>query len=329
MNKIFTIFAVASLFPSLIVSLNPSNYLQSLSPPNHHPPSSGGAATSSSSSWIPLETYGRPYKPPQRSREEEQLTRTLRHASMEYFRFDKLTPEGPRDNVDIGTPHQASRSLVNHHMNNINSQQQKLAAGSWWCSAGGWPEHSRRSTEIFFVWTGRGCLTDKDGAAHDFGPGDTVIVPKGWCGRWDMWEDVQKIWFVHEHAKVEEQATADFPCIRAHVTPYEKLMAPQYLHPLAGGPGAASRLLYAAGPTTVGSVMCAPGSSSKTCHDAECFHLLEGILFLTDDDNNGTSQRCVAGDTVFLPPGWSGHHDVVEKTTMLWISMEKEEDLSY
>ena len=128
-----------------------------------------------------------------------------------------------------------------------------------------------------------------------------------------------------------EQAV--FP-IRAICTPFEKLMAPQYLSPMAGSSGAASRILYHAGPTTVGCVVCAPGSSTKICHDAECFHILEGVLFLTsdnDDNNNGetvpsSSQRCVAGDTVILPPRWSGHHDVVEKTTMLWINMEEEDD---
>ena len=114
-----------------------------------------------------------------------------------------------------------------------------------------------------------------------------------------------------------------FP-IRAGVTRYEKFMSPQYLSPLEGGPGASSRLIYSAGPTTIGTVMLAPGSSIKTCHDAECFHLVEGILFLTPTD--GKPQRCVAGDTVVLPRGWTGHHDVVERTTMLWVSVEDEQD---
>ena len=306
MNKVFVSVAVLSLFQSS-ASLNPSNYLQSLSPPNQ----GGTGAAPPSSSWTPVETYGRLYQPPKQAKKEE--TNALHHASLEYFRLDRLTPEGPHANADVGEPHHASRQLV-------DLENTKLAAGSWWCSAGGWPSTNQQtSTEVFFVLAGRGCLTDMDGLTHEFGPGDTVTLPKGWCGRWDVWEDMQKVWFVHEHAKVEETA---YP-IRAGVTPYEKMVAPQYLNPLAGGPGAASRLLYAAGPTTVGSVMCAPGSSSKACYDAECFHLIEGILFLTTPE--GTSQRCVAGDTVVLPPGWSGHHDVVEKTTMLWISVENEE----
>lgn len=315
--KVFVIAIVAvSLLPPPAFCLNPSNYLQSLSPPNHNHQGGwqGGtpraAPSQSSSTWIPLETYGRPYKPPKQVDDD---STTLHHASLEYFRLEELTEDaGPRANADVGEPHQAARELV--HLSNT-----RLSAGSWWCSTGGWPSTDHRtSTEVFFVLAGRGSLTDMDGITHEFGPGDTVTLPKGWCGRWDIREDMQKVWFVHEHAKVEE---VEYP-IRARVTPYETMMAPQYLNPLAGGPGAASRLLYAAGPTTVGSVMCAPGSSSKACPDAECFHLIEGILFLTTPD--GISQRCVAGDTVVLPRGWSGHHDVVEKTTMLWISVENE-----
>ena len=253
------------------------------------------------------------------------MARTLHHAPMEYFQLEKLsTTKGPCDDADVGRPHRAFRTLVDTLLG-------KLSVGSWWYPTGGWTlVNPRTTTEISFVWTGHGCLTDMDGTAHNFGPGDVVILPKGWCGRCDIWDDVQKVCFTHEHAIVEvekegEVIGEDSPCIRARVTPYEQLMVSQYVNPMVGGPGAASRLLYAAGPTTVGSVMCAAGSSSKTCYDIECFHLIEGIVFLTSDKDNGTPQRCVAGDTVVLPPGWSGHHDVVEKATMLWISVEKDE----
>jgi hypothetical protein len=39
---------------------------------------------------------------------------------------------------------------------------------------------------------------------HYFRPGDTVIVPKGHAGRWDVLTDMHKLWFVHEHDNVEE-----------------------------------------------------------------------------------------------------------------------------
>ena len=34
-------------------------------------------------------------------------------------------------------------------------------------------------------------------------------------------------------------------------------------------------------------------------------------MFITDS-SDGTSKRCIPGDTVMLPMGWSGYVDVVE-----------------
>ena len=286
-----------------------SNYLNSLSPNDMPQYGSGENRTPQPPPVVingkTVSTYGKPYQPPK----SIDLFHLL-HAPISAGSIEKLQPKGPRANADVGQPHEASVDFF---------EMGKFSVGSWWCGAGGWPSPRQRdSTEVFFVLSGRGCVTDVDGVPHEFGPGDTVTLPKGWSGRWDVLEDIHKIWFVHEHANIEESG---YP-IRAQVTPYEKLVSPQYLSPLVGGPGAASRLIYSLGPTTVGSVVCAPGSSSKACHYVECFHIVEGILFLSTTD--GKSQRCVTGDTVLLPPGWNGHHDVVEKTTMLWLSVDQE-----
>jgi uncharacterized cupin superfamily protein len=37
-------------------------------------------------------------------------------------------------------------------------------------------------------------LSNTDGSARRFGAGDTVILPKGWCGQWDVIDPVKKIW---------------------------------------------------------------------------------------------------------------------------------------
>ena len=47
--------------------------------------------------------------------------------------------------------------------------------------------------------SGHGILTDADGARGCFGPGDVVVLPKGWHGRWDVLVAIHKVWFVHEH----------------------------------------------------------------------------------------------------------------------------------
>ena len=57
--------------------------------------------------------------------------------------------------------------------------------------------------------------------------------------------------------------------------------------------------------------MCEPGTFEVMYGQRQWFHLIEGIVVVTDS-SDGTSKRCVAGDTVMLPAGWSGFVDVIE-----------------
>ena len=238
------------------------------------------------------------------------------HAKLSHFDISKLTPKGFRKNADVGRPHDATRELV--------TIDETLSAGSWWCSAGGWPSPAKRlSTETFFVLSGRGCVTDADGMRHEFSAGDTVVLPKGWSGRWEIIEDMHKIWFTNEHAHIEKTSHP----IRALVTPYEDL-APEFLTPqgsmdgaIHGDPKTASGRLYHAGPTTVGCWACTPGSFFVDhLPKTECFIVLDGTFVLSDE--NGIGQRCSAGDTVVLPKGWSGYWDVIETSRKLWVVVD-------
>ena len=232
------------------------------------------------------------------------------YASIDFFSVDKLTPKGPRANADVGEPHDSSRPLV---------KVGPTSAGSWWCEEGGWPSPAKRATtEVFYVLSGRGYVSDEDGQRHHFGPGDTVVLPKGWSGRWDILEAIHKVWFVHDHPRVEETSSP----IRAVITPYSNLVIAPGGSSSGVAPSTASRTIYDVGPTEVGCLTCTPGSFpvfdlSKT----EGFHVLEGVFFLTSAD--GTARRCVAGDTVVLPKGWTGHWDVVETVRSLRVVAEE------
>jgi uncharacterized cupin superfamily protein len=114
------------------------------------------------------------------------------HAPLSYFKINKLTPKGPRNGADVGTPHDSTRCLVESVETSVPGND--ISAGSWWCAAGGWPSLKQRTTtEVFYVLEGYGCLTDIDGVRHYFGPGDVCILPKGWSGRWDIAEDIHKV----------------------------------------------------------------------------------------------------------------------------------------
>jgi uncharacterized cupin superfamily protein len=222
------------------------------------------------------------------------------HAPLSYFSRDKLLNKGPRQNADVGTPHEASRQLI---------EVGAMSAGSWLCSAGGWLSlRPRVTTEIFHVLSGRGCLTDADGVPHEFYEGDTVILPKGWCGRWDIYEDMHKLWCVMDHpagsnSYNSEDSISDV-ILRVIVTPYKTLLA--------------SSIIYDVGPTTVGFGACKPGSYPIGCEKSEYFVVMDGLFFLTNSD--GTARRCVPGDTIVLPEGWSGQLDVIKTMERLWVA---------
>ena len=131
-----------------------------------------------------------------RGREEEPAVTpsvaspSFTHAPLSYFALEQLTPKGRRKNVDIGDPHDASRPLV---------KVGTASVGSWHCTKGGWDSAAPRpTTESFYVLTGEASVTDLDGTLHTFGPGDTVVLPKGWSGRWDVTKAIHKVWVVHD-----------------------------------------------------------------------------------------------------------------------------------
>uniref|UniRef100_A0A7S4VJK0 (S)-ureidoglycine aminohydrolase cupin domain-containing protein n=1 Tax=Alexandrium monilatum TaxID=311494 RepID=A0A7S4VJK0_9DINO len=105
----------------------------------------------------------------------------------EMFVMSQLRGKGPRKS-DWGEPEDFTRPMV---------KLGSTAVGAWACTPGGFEGTSNRpTTEWFHVLEGSGFLTNLDGTARRFGPGSTVILPKGWSGRWDVLETVRKVWVV-------------------------------------------------------------------------------------------------------------------------------------
>jgi uncharacterized cupin superfamily protein len=231
------------------------------------------------------------------------------HVPLDYFHFDNLSSKGPRATYDWGTPEDWSRKFADDGV---------FESGTWYCTEGGWATpNGKGATEVFYMVEGHGCLCDADGVKHYFGPGDMVIIPKGHTGRWDVNTPVHKLWVVNDHPNVEESG----PVIRVQVNHYQDF-SPQCLSdtsandPLYGNTGSvssASNTFYDVGPTKVGVWTCNSGSFEVASGVRQWFHMLEGTMFITDS-SDGTSKRCVAGDTVMLPAEWSGYVDVVKPT---------------
>ena len=232
------------------------------------------------------------------------------HANLAYFDLEEMRSKGPRPVFDWGTPEDFTRKL---------GEAGKLSVGAWFCTEGGWNSpKAKAATEIFYVLSGNGCLQDDDGEKHYFGPGDTVIIPKGHQGRWDVFEPIHKIWAVNSHDEIEDQKSS------VVVAKYHNF-APQYLEdlidPLSGGYpiDAASTVIYSVGPTEVGiwtcdspvTIDCAPFLTPMF------FHVLEGVICISDYAT-GYARRCVPGDTVLLPEGWCGTMDIIQPVKKLW-----------
>jgi len=103
------------------------------------------------------------------------------------FMSSQLTALGKRKDADFGEPHGASAKLYNVGPTSV---------GAWECTAGGFPVVNRPTTEVFYVLEGVCFLTNLDGSARRVTAGDTVVLPKGWNGRWDILQTIRKVFVV-------------------------------------------------------------------------------------------------------------------------------------
>jgi len=151
------------------------------------------------------------------------------------------------------------------------------------------------------------------------GPGDLVILPKGWSGRWDVLEGIHKIWFVADHPDVVD-GNGDQNS-NAIVKKYNDFTMEQLTNSgTSNDSSEASQTYLDNGYVGVGCKSYPPGSfeiSKEVITNTQGIHVLEGTFFLTNED--GSARRCSAGDTVVLPKGWTGYWDVITPMKQLWV----------
>jgi len=68
-----------------------------------------------------------------------------------------------------------------------------VSIGDWACEPGAWRIrfHSGRH-EFFHVLEGRIRITDEQGVAREFGPGEACVIPAGFVGVFEVLEAVKK-----------------------------------------------------------------------------------------------------------------------------------------
>lgn len=100
-----------------------------------------------------------------------------------------LTAAGQRHGADQGDPQ--LRIFAAEHGAHGD-------VGFWECTPGGWPVSDRQDTEVAYILSGKGEITDEtSGVVHSIGAGDLVVLPVGWTGRWDIEETVRKIYVIY------------------------------------------------------------------------------------------------------------------------------------
>lgn len=79
------------------------------------------------------------------------------------------------------------------------SPEHGLAAGIWVCETGAWRiAFAPGKHEFFCVIEGRIRITDADGKAAEFGPGDAGIIPENFTGSFAVLEKVRKHYVIAE-----------------------------------------------------------------------------------------------------------------------------------
>lgn len=68
--------------------------------------------------------------------------------------------------------------------------------GFWEGTQGEFEARRNGYTEMFHILSGRAVLHTEGGDSVALSPGDTVVTPSGWSGRWEILEPVRKLYVV-------------------------------------------------------------------------------------------------------------------------------------
>lgn len=71
-----------------------------------------------------------------------------------------------------------------------------VESGVWTCEPGGWDEADYEVDEVFVIISGRLRISEASGTEREMTAGDMCFMPKGWVGRWDVLEHLEKIYFI-------------------------------------------------------------------------------------------------------------------------------------
>lgn len=66
--------------------------------------------------------------------------------------------------------------------------------GLWECNPGRFTADRSEAAEFCYFLAGRIVMTHLDGSKKELGPGDAIMLPRGWKGEWEILEHTRKIY---------------------------------------------------------------------------------------------------------------------------------------
>lgn len=102
--------------------------------------------------------------------------------------------------VELGAPVPKPTSIEGNQMEAAtslwSSPDGKLDVGVWECTPGRFTADRSNSTEICHIVSGKAEMRDHQGQARILGPGDLLVLPKGWKGEWRILETTRKLYLI-------------------------------------------------------------------------------------------------------------------------------------
>lgn len=81
--------------------------------------------------------------------------------------------------------------------NRFTDPTESVFAGAWECDPGAWlVVYPTNQDEFCTMISGRVRLTDTNGGAREFGPGDSFVIPGGFEGTWETLEPLRKLYVI-------------------------------------------------------------------------------------------------------------------------------------
>jgi uncharacterized protein len=102
----------------------------------------------------------------------------------------EIGPFSPKPTSIEGDQMEAARTL-------FQSEDGSLEIGIWECTPGLFSADRSRSSETCHIISGLVEMRRADGETRKLGPGDLLVLPRGWKGEWRIIERTRKLYVIH------------------------------------------------------------------------------------------------------------------------------------